>query len=141
MKRLCEKYGLEAKEFSPDFFQALSLYEWPGNVRELVNSLENIVGPSRYDPVIYPKHMPTEIRVKMARTMSGMGLGIDEQPKPQLSDREYPPLRDYRNLMEKEYLIGLLKKAGNNIPEACRMSGLSRSRLYALLKYHHLTVS
>ncbi len=141
MKRLCEKYGLEAKEFSPDFFQALSLYEWPGNARELVNSLENIIATSRFDPVIYPKHLPTEIRVKMARTMSGMGLGTDEQPKPQPSDREYPPLRDYRNLMEKEYLIGLLKKAGNNIPEACRMSGLSRSRLYALLKYHHLTVS
>ena len=141
MKRLCHKYGLEKKEFSSDYFQALSLYDWPGNVRELVNTLENIIASARYDPVIYPKHLPTEIRVKIARTMSGMGLASEEETKNQPSNSEYPQLRDYRGLMEREYLTGLLKKTGNSIPEACRISGLSRSRLYALLKFHRLTVS
>lgn len=141
MKRLCQKYGLDKKEFSPDFFQALSLYYWPGNVRELVNTLENIIATARYDPIIYPKHLPTEIRVKIARTMSGMGIAVENETKSQPSNWEYPSLRDYREMMEKEYLSGLLKKSGNNIQAACRISGISRSRFYALLKYHGLTVS
>jgi two-component system NtrC family response regulator len=141
MKRLCQKYGIEKKEFSLDFLQALSLYYWPGNVRELVNSLENILATARYDPVIYPKHLPTDIRVKIARALSGMGLNGDEETKSQPANAEYPQWRDYRSVMDREYLNGLLKKTENNIGEACRISGISRSRLYALLKLHRLTVS
>ncbi len=141
LKRLCQKYGLEKKEFAADFFQAISLYYWPGNVRELVNTIENIIATARYDPIIYPKHLPTEIRVKIARTMSGLGLAVDEETKSQPSNWEFPSLHDYRGMMEKEYLNGLLRKTGNNIPEACRLSGISRSRLYALLKLHGLTAT
>jgi two-component system NtrC family response regulator len=54
-----------------------------------------------------------------------------------------PKLNDYReevyNEAEKNYLIDLLTLAGQNIPEACRISGLSQSRLYALLKKHEIT--
>lgn len=39
---------------------------------------------------------------------------------------------------ERQYLRELLVRTHSNVQEACRISGLSRSRLYALLKKHNL---
>jgi two-component system, NtrC family, response regulator len=41
--------------------------------------------------------------------------------------------------MEKNYLNELMRITGGDIKEACRISGLSRSRLYSLLQEHRLT--
>ncbi len=43
MARVCERYQIGTKGFSPEFFDALMAYEWPGNVRELVNAMERAV--------------------------------------------------------------------------------------------------
>jgi len=40
---------------------------------------------------------------------------------------------------ERQYLENLMRAAQRNIKEACRISGLSRPRLYALLKKFNLT--
>jgi two-component system NtrC family response regulator len=51
---------------------------------------------------------------------------------------DLPKLQEFRDKIyaqaEKEYLLELMDLTGKNIPEACRISGLSQSRLYALLK-------
>ena len=56
-----------------------------------------------------------------------------------------PKLHDYRdavyNEAEKNYLHDLLALADQNISEACHLSGLSQSRLYALMKKHEVTRS
>ena len=39
---------------------------------------------------------------------------------------------------EQEYLRALLAHAGGDIPRACSVSGLSRSRLYCLLKKYRI---
>jgi len=39
---------------------------------------------------------------------------------------------------ERQYLSELLAQTRNDIQEVCRISGLSRSRLYALLKKYDL---
>ena len=139
--RLCEKYGLETKGFSAEFFEALNAHDWPGNVRELVNTLESVLAVARQAPILYSRHLPTEIRVKMARAAvaSGPSEGDSQEPKPM--EPEFPLLRDYRSNLEKQYLLDLMKKTEGNIPEACRISGLSRSRLYALLRNHSLLPS
>ena len=40
---------------------------------------------------------------------------------------------------EGRYLARILDQTGGNISEACEVTGLSRSRLYALLKRYGLT--
>jgi len=59
------------------------------------------------------------------------------------SCRRLPKLQDYRDTIyahaEKHYLQDLMALAEDNIPEACRLSGLSQSRLYALLKKHQVS--
>ena len=51
------------------------------------------------------------------------------------------PLRSYLAQMESEYLQGLVAGTKGDITAACRISGLSRPRLYALLKKHNIDVS
>ncbi|MEJ2698643.1 MAG: hypothetical protein P8Z70_03140, partial [Desulfuromonadales bacterium] len=57
--------------------------------------------------------------------------------------RKLPPLQEFRETVysqaEKHYLEDLMSLAEASIPEACRISGLSQSRLYALLKKHDIS--
>ena len=40
--------------------------------------------------------------------------------------------------MERQYLINLLSFSGNSIKKACEISGMSRPRLYELMKKHRI---
>jgi transcriptional regulator of acetoin/glycerol metabolism len=54
-------------------------------------------------------------------------------------------LKDYREAeltrIEKDYLSSLMRRTNGEVGEACRISGLSRSRLYTLLKKYGLKTS
>jgi two-component system NtrC family response regulator len=137
--RICEEYGLPTKDFSPDFLKMLAAYSWPGNVRELVNTLERTIAATRFEPILFPKHLPINLRIEVTRSTMKRELPSNQQtehcasfPLPQLHE-----LRDsvYANA-EKQYLHDLMSLTDNNVVEACRVSDLSQSRLYALLKKH-----
>ncbi|HWI41390.1 MAG TPA: sigma-54 dependent transcriptional regulator [Verrucomicrobiae bacterium] len=135
--RLCERYRHDPKGFSPDFIRAITSYAWPGNVRELVNALDRAVAAAGPEPILFSRHLPTEIRVSVARSMVGNGNGREKAEAAE-APRVIPKLQDYRDSIweeaERRYLHDLMASAGNDIAEACRISGLSTSRLYALLK-------
>jgi len=141
LDRLCECNSLASKGFSPEFLDALFDYQWPGNVRELANTLVRAFSAARFEPTLYPKHLPTHIRVQIMRnsvnqtSTPGNGYGANQ-------GRRLPSIHDYREAVyaqaEKHYLQDLMSLAENDIPEACRVSGLSLSRLYALLKKHQI---
>jgi two-component system, NtrC family, response regulator len=139
LDRLCECHGLSSKGFSPEFFDILLDYDWPGNVRELGNTLARAFAAARFEPILYPKHLPTDVRVKVARAALHQEPAPDRKPGDPPAPR-LPSLNAFResvyNQAEKEYLRDLLALAEDDIPEACRLSGLSQSRLYALLKKH-----
>ncbi len=54
------------------------------------------------------------------------------------SDREFPLLNECREQLEKDYLKRLLEKADGDRKAACRLSGISQARLYALLNKYSL---
>ena len=54
-------------------------------------------------------------------------------------ESELPSLNDYRNMIEKNYLKTLLNTVKGDRNEAGRISGISQSRLYGLLKKHNLS--
>jgi two-component system NtrC family response regulator len=146
--RICDKNRLETKGFSPEFFQVLQLYRWPGNVRELVNALESAVTVDPFNPVLFPKHLPSYIRTEVARLQSTSSPGNDAASE--LANNEaagevpkLPTLKMFRNQsmaeLELHYLQKLMAITAGNIKEACRISGLSRTRLYELMKQHNLS--
>ena len=141
--KFCEQYGLPSKGFSPDFMETLTSYPWPGNVRELVNTLERTLAIARFDQTLYPKHLPSHIRVQVRRAELDNSTESSPAPEKNSWPQNLPKLQDYRELVyaqaEKEYLQDLMQETGQDIPEACRVSGLSQSRLYALLKKNDIS--
>ncbi len=145
---LCERYRTDTKGFSPDFFDILSSYDWPGNVRELNQSLEHALTSAGPTPMLFPKDLPDEIRAKVARKAfddtdslepaTAISEIIDPSaPMPTLKEARGAVIEDF----ERHYLEMLLKRTSGKIRRACRVSGLSRSRLYSLLKKHGIAAS
>jgi len=147
MSKLCRSYGTEEKGFSPDFFDVLVRYEWPGNVRELVNATERAISAARDEPVLFPKHLPTYIRVQLARA-SVSEDEIDKGPAGGAgasTSAMLPKLVEAREAAiahaERNYLKTLLASTRGDTRRAIGLSGLSRSRFYALLKKHRISIS
>jgi two-component system NtrC family response regulator len=144
--KLCEDYGIMEKRISPEVFDILARYQWPGNIRELVHGLERAISAAMEDPVLFPMHLPTHIRVGVARASVASGAIAVGSGQGSLHDAEpLPRLQEFREAAtieaEQQYLKDLLRVTGGNVPKACHISGLSRSRLYSLLKKYHLSAS
>jgi two-component system NtrC family response regulator len=135
----CELYGSPVKGYSPDFLEALLAYDWPGNVRELIQGLEEAVISAAAEPVLFPKHLPEHIRIHLARAsvLRKRAPAPGPEKGPAATDQSLS-LKDFREAelarIEKDYLASLLRRTNGEVGEACRISGLSRSRLYTLLK-------
>ncbi len=141
--KLCESYGTETKGFSPEFMEALMIYEWPGNVRELFNTLEDVLSIARDESTFFPYHLPAYIRAKVARTsltnskrhkVESPGVDILED----FAHERFPNIKDFRSVMERQYLQKLIQLSDGSKKEACRLSGLSRTRLFELLKKYNI---
>ncbi len=146
MANACGRGRIMMKGFSPDFFDILEIYEWPGNVRELFSTLQSALTSAYNEPVLYPMHLPLEIRAKAARfslrkkeTSSAVA---ESQPEVPSFKGPLPNYRDFRKQLlesgEKNYFKEILSRADRNTSEACRLSGLSRSRLYYFFQKHDL---
>jgi len=140
--RLCEAYEAETKGFSPEFSEALAFYDWPGNVRELINSLEETLSNAKEEPVLYPYHLPINIRAKIKRdfvnTSSAKKDSINPVDPIADKDDEMMKMKDFRELMESRYLKKLISVSSGSKKEACTISGLSRTRLFELLKKYNI---
>ena len=134
-----ERRGTGTKGFSPEFLEALDAYDWPGNVRELFNALERALAGAHLEPTLFPNHLPVNIRIKVARASVSKEKPSIAIPggSPAISGVP-PPLRGFREATEQKYLQNLISLTQGNIKEACRISGLSRSRLYVLMKKYQI---
>ena len=137
--KICEDYGIPEKRVSPEYLDVLIRYNWPGNVRELVHAMERAIAGAPEDSTLFPQHLPVNIRVGVIRSSVGEAAeeGKEKAAGPE-EEKAFPPLQKFRDAAiaeaETKYLRDLLNLAQGDIPRACRISGLSRSRLYALLK-------
>ena len=141
LEQACARLGAPPKRLSPAAQSALAAYSWPGNMRELQNVMDGMVALALEEPLLHPVHLPVHIRVSVAR---GQVRDKDPAPADQAQDgprQPLPLLKVYRQAMDRLYLERLLEQSGGRAGEACRVSGLSRSRLYALLKEHGLKLA
>jgi two-component system, NtrC family, response regulator len=151
MNAICKKYKLPLKGFSPEFLDCLQEYDWPGNVRELVNTMENIIVRAQFEPTLYPKHLPPEVRI---RVMSGKRHELanegelesalltpapapaSEQPASELN---LVPFDDYKKDTEYRYFKALMQTSGADIHKACEVSQLGKQSLYRYLRIHGIS--
>ncbi len=138
IRRACRRQGIDNKGSSPDFLDTLMQYDWPGNIRELVNAIDQAVLRAGSEPILYPQHLSRNIRASVARLQVADLPPLEERTPPMSNPDNFPDLRTYRDKhmaeLETWYLKNLMLISKGQIPVACRLSGLSRPRLYALLK-------
>jgi two-component system NtrC family response regulator len=143
LPRLCNRISKDIKEISDEYFDDTMLYQWPGNVRELVNALDRSIIAARNEKTLFPQHLPTYLRIFLARERATRRISASTpfcgEPRPPDS------LRSIRESAlgraEEEYLRLLIKTTRGNMAEACRIAGVSRSRLYSLLKKYRISLS
>ncbi len=141
---LCEKYKIAIKGYSPEFYDALYFYDWPGNVREFVHTIESAIVSDREAPILFPYHLPVGIRVKKAQNLLSNENKIENRSfETSYRPDNFPVFRDYRvskiEAIEKKYLQDLILYTNNDMQKACKVAGLSKSRLYGLLKKHTIS--
>lgn len=148
---ICERQGIETKGFVPEFLDVLEKYNWPGNVRELVNTLEHAVISGSSNPTLYPANLPAGLRIRYIRRTA------EEKQKEEQKANEAGPVLDLDNGMaslphdlppykesregflrrfEAAYLTRLMNQTRGDLNAAMAISGMSRTKLYALLKKH-----
>ncbi len=146
LDRLSEKYKAASKGFTPDFLETLTLYRWPGNVRELIGALEHSFSSGLGEPVLYPIHIPVNIRVSVARSSVGKTRGRGTELKVSQILKNGTPTswntykRSGTNALQRQYFKELVEHCKGNLEEVSNISGLGRARLYELLKKHGLKI-
>lgn len=143
MNRLSGLNATHIKGFSPDFFEALNLYDWPGNVRELLNVMEYVFSEAYHDVTLFAYHLPTHIRIHVAQSFVSSGINKEAETRMLTEDaitdsRVLSSFREFRKNTEKDYLKRLVQLTRGDKKHACELSGLSRAHLYQLLKEHDI---
>ncbi len=145
MKELCRKRKLTMKGFSPDFFEMIQSYSWPGNVRELFSTIESSLANALYEPTIFPKHLPTNIRVQLTQNSLERSGYYDDtfETGERYSSNGLPTWQDFRKAHieegEKHYLKELVARTNGDVKSASQLSGLSPPRLYELLRKYSIS--
>ncbi|WP_062116559.1 nitrogen assimilation response regulator NtrX [Aureimonas sp. AU40] len=125
MKQIGEQTGIKPKALSPEALAVLQSSDWPGNIRQLRNNIERLMILSRQDDAehISADMLPREVGDMLPRTPSqsdGRILAL--------------PLRDAREVFEKEYLVAQINRFGGNISRTAEFVGMERSALHRKLK-------
>ena len=127
MARSAETSGVPARELSEDVLAAMQAYDWPGNVRQLRNLVDwlLIMAPGGPGEAIRPEMLPPEVG-----SAAPAALKLDRS-----SEIMTLPLRDARELFEKQYLEAQLLRFGGNISRTANFVGMERSALHRKLKF------
>ncbi|MFH1985281.1 MAG: sigma-54 dependent transcriptional regulator [Pseudomonadota bacterium] len=135
----CIRYSMGVKGVSPEFLEALQAYAWPGNVRELINAMDCAIANAQKHDVLFPMHLPANIRISLKQqTIRAKKAAHAPQTKPMPTDASLSSLKASLENAEKRYLEALMIHSSGDIQAACRISGLSRSGLYARLKKYDI---
>ena len=126
MARASEAARLTPREFGEDAMAALQAYTWPGNVRQLRNVIDwlLIMAPGDAREPLRADMLPNEITA-IAPTVVKWDKG---------SEIMTLPLRDAREVFEREYLIAQVTRFGGNISRTAAFVGMERSALHRKLK-------
>jgi two-component system nitrogen regulation response regulator NtrX len=126
MERGAEAARLPAREFGEDALAALQSYSWPGNVRQLRNVVDWLLIMAPGDPrePVHADMLPNEITA-IAPTVVKWDKG---------SEIMTLPLRDAREVFEREYLLAQVTRFAGNISRTASFIGMERSALHRKLK-------
>jgi two-component system nitrogen regulation response regulator NtrX len=122
--RISEATGMPRRRLTEDALATLQVHDWPGNVRQLRNNVERLLILAGGDPgeAISSEMLPAEVAA------AGEVASISSE---RILAR---PLRDAREVFEREYLNAQIVRFGGNISRTATFIGMERSALHRKLK-------
>jgi two-component system, NtrC family, nitrogen regulation response regulator NtrX len=126
MDQISQATGLPRRTIGEDAMAVLQSHDWPGNVRQLRNNVERlmILAGGEADAVIDASMLPQDVGAMVPSLPNGNGgehlMGL--------------PLRDAREMFEREYLRAQINRFGGNISRTAEFVGMERSALHRKLK-------
>ncbi len=141
IKKSCRKSGSEIKGFSPDFIETLKSHNWPGNIRELSQTIAAAITLAGQEAVIYSQHLDKHLRINLTQQKLLPKHRTDAQSnyKDDCNTNDLPTLAQFRKSKELEYFTQLQIQYRHDFKAALKISGLSRSRFYNLMKEYNLS--
>jgi two-component system nitrogen regulation response regulator NtrX len=124
VERIGAAQGLPRRIFAEDAIATLQVQPWPGNVRQLRNVVERILilAPGDVTQPVTAELLPPDA---VSQAPTG-GLGAERIIA--------LPLREARELFEREYLEAQIMRFGGNISRTAAFIGMERSALHRKLK-------
>jgi two-component system, NtrC family, nitrogen regulation response regulator NtrX len=115
--------GLPLRALAPEAETILQTMAWPGNIRQLRNMVERLLILGDGAGPIDPQELPgaeTKTEAEAGVMLSGAIAAL--------------PLREARELFEREYLLTQINRFGGNISRTASFVGMERSALHRKLK-------
>ncbi|MBI4274461.1 MAG: sigma-54-dependent Fis family transcriptional regulator [Rhizobiales bacterium] len=126
MDQISHATGLPKRAVGDDALAVLQSHDWPGNVRQLRNNVERLMILAGGDPAaaISAAMLPQDVGSMIPNMPNGNGgeqlMGL--------------PLREAREMFEREYLVAQISRFGGNISRTAEFVGMERSALHRKLK-------
>ncbi len=125
MDQVTGSTGLNPRQIGDDAMAVLQAHDWPGNLRQLRNNVERLMILTRGDSeaVITADMLPKEVGEILPSTPSEGSTHIMSLP-----------LREAREVFEREYLTAQINRFSGNISRTAEFVGMERSALHRKLK-------
>jgi two-component system nitrogen regulation response regulator NtrX len=126
MRQICEHAGIRPRKIGDDALAILQAHDWPGNLRQLRNNIERLLILAQSDgrdSPITADMLPADV--------------LDTMPKVSSTGDQHImtlPLREAREMFERDYLIAQINRFGGNISRTAEFVGMERSALHRKLK-------
>lgn len=126
MDQVAMTTGMPRRKIAAEAMAVLQSHDWPGNIRQLRNNVERlmILAPGDPEAELTSDMLPAEVGALVPSTPNGAGgerlMGL--------------PLRDAREVFEREYLVAQISRFGGNISRTAEFIGMERSALHRKLK-------
>jgi two-component system nitrogen regulation response regulator NtrX len=125
LRRVADATGLPVRLLGEDTSAALQGHDWPGNVRQLRNVIERLLilappGGAAIRADVLPNDVSEDAPSVLRWEKGGEIMQL--------------PLRDAREVFEREYLLAQVTRFGGNISRTATFVGMERSALHRKLK-------
>ncbi|WP_029355941.1 sigma-54 dependent transcriptional regulator [Bosea sp. 117] len=126
LEQISQGTGLPRRRIADDALAVLQSHDWPGNIRQLRNNIERLLILATGDPdaVVTSSMLPPDVGSLVPNLPTGNGgehlMGL--------------PLREAREVFEREYLVAQISRFGGNISRTAEFVGMERSALHRKLK-------
>jgi DNA-binding NtrC family response regulator len=151
MEAFCRENGMKPKPIDRQAMDALVARKWPGNVRELKNVVERMailsgdrvtIADMPEDPHLNPFEEegggdaggddgPDELQHSASSPGASSSL---KTPAPMQAPSQRQTLREYRDAMERNYIVDTLRELEWNISRAAIVLGVERTNLHKKIR-------